>query len=70
MRRLVTREGFKERGSVVHSKREDQPIGFSSSERGPRLRLRRHFDRPELGARGQRAHVLRRVRTPGSRAAA
>jgi hypothetical protein len=34
MRRLVTREGVQERGSVVHSKREDQPIWFSSSERG------------------------------------
>src|SRR6266851_7534865 len=34
MRRLVTWEGVEELGSVVHSKREDQPIRFSSSERG------------------------------------
>jgi hypothetical protein len=34
MRRLVPREGVEELGSVVHSKREDQPIRFSSSERG------------------------------------
>ena len=34
MRRLVTWEDVEELGSVEHRKREDQPIWFSSSERG------------------------------------
>jgi len=34
MRRLMTWENVEERGSVVHSKREDQPIRLSSSKRG------------------------------------
>ena len=34
MRRLVTWEDVEELASVVHSKWEDQPIWFSSSERG------------------------------------
>ncbi len=34
MRRFVTWEDVEEPGCVGHSKREDQPIWFSSSERG------------------------------------
>ncbi len=34
MRRFVTWEDVEELASVVHRKREDQPIWFSSSERG------------------------------------
>ena len=34
MRRSVTREDVEELGSVGHGKREDQPVWFSSSERG------------------------------------
>jgi len=34
MRRLMTWENVEELGSVVHDKREDQPIRLSSSKRG------------------------------------
>src|SRR5712692_10403274 len=34
MSRLMTWKNVEELGSVVHSKREDQPIRFSSSKRG------------------------------------
>jgi hypothetical protein len=34
MRRLMTWENVEELGSVVHRKREDQPIRLSSSKRG------------------------------------
>ena len=42
------------------------PIWFQQQRGRPRLRQRRRSDRPEPGARGQRAPVLRRVRTPGA----